>query len=62
MNRLYGAATVTSYDIVSDSEVQRLEAGSEITYEDATFSYELVLTCFLPDEKIAAVANRCLFS
>ncbi|KUF93851.1 Palmitoyltransferase ZDHHC7 [Phytophthora nicotianae] len=39
---LYGAATVTSYDIVSDSEVQRLKAGDEIVYEDATFSAEYV--------------------
>ncbi|KAG3173071.1 hypothetical protein PC128_g18369 [Phytophthora cactorum] len=39
---LYGAATVTSYDIMSDTEVQRLEAGSEIVYEDATFSSDAV--------------------
>ncbi|KAI9986346.1 hypothetical protein PInf_025286 [Phytophthora infestans] len=39
---LYGAATVTSYDIVSDTEVQRLEAGDEIVYEDATFSSDAV--------------------
>lgn len=39
---LYGAATVTSYDIMSESEVQRLEAGSEIVYQDATFSADAV--------------------
>ncbi|KAG1711462.1 hypothetical protein DVH05_008714 [Phytophthora capsici] len=39
---LYGSATVTSYDIISDTEVQRLEAGDEIVYEDATFSSDAV--------------------
>ncbi|KAG7378618.1 hypothetical protein PHYPSEUDO_009828 [Phytophthora pseudosyringae] len=39
---LYGAATVTSYDILSDTEAQTLEAGSEIVYEDATFSSDAV--------------------
>ncbi|CEG47614.1 conserved hypothetical protein [Plasmopara halstedii] len=39
---LYGAATVMSYDILSESEVQRLEAGSEIVYQDATFSADAV--------------------
>ncbi|KAE9102759.1 hypothetical protein PF005_g14321 [Phytophthora fragariae] len=33
---LYGAAKVTSYDIVSDTEIQTLEAGDEIAYEDTT--------------------------
>ncbi|CAI5743481.1 unnamed protein product [Hyaloperonospora brassicae] len=39
---LYGVATVTSYDILSDAEVQTLEAGSEIVYGDATFSSDAV--------------------
>uniref|UniRef100_A0AAV1UN04 Cysteine dioxygenase n=1 Tax=Peronospora matthiolae TaxID=2874970 RepID=A0AAV1UN04_9STRA len=39
---LYGIATVTSYDILSDAEVQMLEAGSEVVYEDATFSSDAV--------------------
>lgn len=39
---LYGSASVTSYDVVSDSEVQRLEQGSEIVYNDATFSEDAV--------------------
>ena len=52
--RLYGVAAVTSYDILSDAEVQTLEAGSEIVYEDATFSSEYVscvsriLCCCIP--------------
>ncbi|TDH68936.1 hypothetical protein CCR75_004317 [Bremia lactucae] len=39
---LYGTATVTSYDILSDTEAKRLEAGSEIVYEDDTFSFDAV--------------------
>ncbi|KAG6611685.1 uncharacterized protein IUM83_17173 [Phytophthora cinnamomi] len=39
---LYGAAKVTSYDIVSDAEIQTLEAGDEIAYEDATFTADAI--------------------
>ncbi|KAF4323307.1 hypothetical protein BBO99_00003325 [Phytophthora kernoviae] len=39
---LYGSAKVTSYDVVSDSEVQMLEQGSEIVYNDETFSSDAV--------------------
>ncbi|CAH0475561.1 unnamed protein product [Peronospora belbahrii] len=39
---LYGAASVTSYDLLSDTELQTLEAGSEIVYEDATFSSDAI--------------------
>jgi len=39
---LYGAASVTSYDILSDTELQTLEAGSEIVYEDATFTSDAI--------------------
>ncbi|CAI5722399.1 hypothetical protein KXD40_004478 [Peronospora effusa] len=39
---LYGAASVTSYDILSDAELQTLEAGSEIVYEDAMFGSDAI--------------------
>ncbi|CAI5744216.1 unnamed protein product [Peronospora destructor] len=39
---LYGAAFVTSYDMLSDAELQTLEAGSEIVYEGATFGSDAI--------------------